>query len=226
LKDSHLVLATNSPLIRVYSATTQDTRLLEGHTDVVLSLDHGYGGTTLAGGGKDKSARIWVPFSGSNCAKEWGWGCVGVCEGHAESGGAIPMSRKAGTDDEGSSDLRFMFTGSQERTIKMWDLSQVPFTSEHGNEPVKCSSFVTLKAHDKNINSLNVTPNVRLLDSGSQDKTTKVYEIEYASTKAGLRGKMKPLGVCNGHKRGIWTVHFSVYTTRGLSSLAEHYARP
>jgi U3 small nucleolar RNA-associated protein 13 len=56
---------------------------------------------------------------------------------------------------------------------------------------------------------LDVAPNDRLLASGSQDKTAKVYEIEYASTKAGLRGELKPLGVCKGHKRGIWTVRFS-----------------
>jgi U3 small nucleolar RNA-associated protein 13 len=177
------------------------------------------------------------------------WQCVAICDGHAESVGAVAMACQiqnplgengpvpGDVDDRyetgRSVRLKFTFTGSQDRTIKMWDLSSVPavvkvphspplsagfdFDPEsRGNEettrgagtgaPVRCKSLFTLKAHEKDINSLDVSPNDRFLASGSQDKTAKVYEIEYSASPA--RGSFKLIGTCKGHKRGVWCVKF------------------
>ncbi|KAJ6575394.1 U3 small nucleolar RNA-associated protein [Mycena capillaripes] len=210
-RDSHLALATNSSLIRVYSVSDFDARLLEGHTEIVLCVDSGVNGTVLASGSKDKSARIWAPLMSSDADAAWGYGCVGVCEGHAESVGAVALSRQA---DATASHPGFMFTGSQDRTIKMWDLSEVPLACADGAdaEPVKCKSLSTLKAHEKDINALDVAPNDRFLVSGSQDRTANVYEIEYvAGAGAGgraTRGGLRLVGTCKGHKRGVWAVKF------------------
>ncbi|KAJ7070778.1 WD40 repeat-like protein [Mycena amicta] len=207
-RDSHLALATNSSLIRIYSVSSFDARLLEGHTGIVLCVDSGMNGTILASGSKDRSGRIWAPLEPGDDL--WGYGCVGVCEGHAESVGAIALSRQAGTPEAKEAHAKFMFTGSQDRTIKMWDLCDVPLLFQTDADPVKCKSLTTLKAHDKDINALDVSPNDRFLVSGSQDRTANVYEIEYVAGAGGrsARGGLRLLGTCKGHKRGVWSVKF------------------
>ncbi|KAI0756479.1 WD40 repeat-like protein [Daedaleopsis nitida] len=224
--DTHVALATNSSLIRVYSTSSLDARLISGHSEIVLCLDRGAQGRVLASGSKDRSARIWAPVrprasQNENAHTVSEWRCVAICEGHAESVGAVAMSRRALSDDTASSasgstsggdGLRFMFTGSQDRTIKMWDLTSVPLVPAEENDgevhTVKCKSLTTHKAHEKDINSLDVAPNDRLLVSGSQDRTAKVWEIDYVVTGAGVRGELRLLGTCKGHKRGVWCVRF------------------
>ena len=183
--------------------------------------------------------------AGNSPASSRDWRCVAICDGHAESVGAVAMARQTQNtvresgpvpgdiDDHATGRnvrLKFTFTGSQDRTIKMWDLSGVPavvnapsssssppLSSAGGSDPesrgnggltapARCRSLFTLKAHEKDINSLDVSPNDRFLASGSQDKTAKVYEIEYSSSP--VRGSFKLIGTCNGHKRGVWCVKF------------------
>ena len=203
--DSHIALATNSSLIRIYSIKNLDARLLEGHSDIVLALDRGANGSVLVSGSKDRTARIWAPsVTGDDTSTSWGYGCVGICEGHTESVGAVAMAR--GGDDK----PKFMFTGSQDRTIKMWDVSELPIQFDDNQTVVHCKSLMTHKAHEKDINALDVAPNDRFLVSGSQDRTAKVYEIQYTIGSGGsVRGELKLIGTCKGHKRGVWSVRFS-----------------
>ncbi|KAF9650547.1 WD40 repeat-like protein [Thelephora ganbajun] len=271
--DDRLAVAVNSSLIRIYDASGLDARLLEGHNDIVLCLDCSNDGAVLISGSKDSTARVWAPisvppslralsgsraaiqigndnsslplaFAGNLSADSNGWQCVAVCDGHAESVGAVAVARQTKNTLEGnppvpgdfdnhengrSLRLKFTFTGSQDRTIKMWDLSGVsavvkasypplasnfdfdPKSQRNGETrdlatPVRCKSLFTLKAHEKDINSLDVSPNDRFLASGSQDKTAKVYEIEYSTSP--VRGSFKLIGTCEGHKRGVWCVKF------------------
>jgi U3 small nucleolar RNA-associated protein 13 len=203
-KDSHLAIATNSPLIRIYSLSASsglDARLISGHGDTVLTLGHSQDRRIFASGSKDKSARIWAPLEDGS----GGWGCIAVCEGHAESVGALAISHNWG--EKG----RFLFTGSQDRTVKMWDLDGLPLTcpmpqlDESAFELLRPRSPLTQKAHDKDINSLDISPNDKLLATGSQDKTAKIFEIEVSSRGASI----KLTGTLKGHKRGVWNVKFS-----------------
>lgn len=208
-RDTAIALATNSSLIRVYSTTTQDARLLAGHTDMVLCLDRSKDGEWLVSGSKDRTARVWasVPVEGGDNV----WRCIAICEGHAESIGAVAVSRKPLTD-EGllRSGIRsnFLFTASQDRTIKMWDLTAIDLSSA---EPSRLKSLLTQKIHEKDINSLDVSPNDRLLATGSQDKTVKVFQVDFTPGRKGGRsaGAVSQLGTCKGHKRGVWSVKFS-----------------
>jgi U3 small nucleolar RNA-associated protein 13 len=193
----HIALAANSSLIRIYSTESLDARLLTGHSGIVLSLAANSSGSMLASGSKDNSARVWASQN-----TELGWGCVATCEGHAESVGTVVFER----DDV----PRYLFTGSQDRTIKVWDLSGVPAEAHDNSTPVRCRSVSTTRAHEKDINALDSSPGGALLVSGSHDKTAKVWAVDRSS------GMLKLLGTCKGHKRGVWSVRFA----RGTRTLA------
>ena len=180
----------------MYSTTTFDVRLLSGHKDMVLSLDKSIDYRWLASGSKDRTARIWSSTEAGD------WRCLAVCEGHAEAVGGVALSRKM--DDKGKTG-RFLMTASQDRTIKMWDLTSLPL-DEIPEEPIKPRSLATLRAHEKDINALDLAPNDRFLASGSQDKLVKIYEVDF---NPGQGGAVRHVGTCKGHKRGVWTVKFS-----------------
>lgn len=192
---SHLALATNSAFVRMYSTDTLDARLLSGHKDIVLCLATSADHRLLVSGSKDSTARLWME------GRPGQWTCVGVCEGHAESIGAVALSRRT---IEGTGLPLFLVTASQDRTAKLWDL-----TGLNIGKTIKPRSLATLRIHEKDINSLDLAPNDRYLASGSQDKLVKIFEVDYMSSQGGARGSLRQLGTCKGHRRGVWTVKFS-----------------
>jgi U3 small nucleolar RNA-associated protein 13 len=157
---------------------------------MILCLTTSADRTLLVSGSKDQTARIHSP----NPATDGDWSCIGICEGHAESIGALTLSRK-------TSPPQFLITASQDRTLKLWDLSALPLASEQN--PTKPKSLSTLRAHEKDINSLDLSPNDKFLASGSQDKLVKIFAVDYPG------GGIKLAGTCKGHRRGVWTVKFS-----------------
>lgn len=217
---SHIAVATNSNLLRIYSTSSFNARLLPGHTDMILCLavspDHQW----LVTGSKDHTARVWAP---TTCTQGDGytWRCIAVCQGHTESIGAVAFARKPFDDGH----ARFLFTASQDRTIKMWDLTPLSAASaasasSSSSSPIRPRSMATLRAHEKDINSLDIAPNDKFLVSGSQDKLVKLYAIDFNPPKVkapagegrgrgGAEGGFKLLGTCAGHRRGVWTVKFS-----------------
>lgn len=117
--------------------------------------------------------------------------CIAVCSGHTESIGAVAFSKKS---------RDFIVTGGADKTIKYWDVSSATSAKRSGSSaPVTCHAGRTIKAHDKEINSVAVAPNDSLVATGSQDKLVKVWDTESLSLK----------GTLKGHKRGVWCVNFS-----------------
>lgn len=168
-----------------------DVAVMKGHEDLIISLDVDWSGHWIATGSKDNTARLWRidPENDS-------YTCAAVLTGHAESLGAIalphsvpPTSSPAYTDPL-SHPPPFIITGSQDRTVKRWDTSK--------DMKQRLRAKYTRKAHDKDINSVDIDPTGTLFASASQDRTVKIYSA----------AEGEAVGVLRGHRRGVWTVKF------------------
>jgi U3 small nucleolar RNA-associated protein 13 len=206
-----LALATNSEDVRIISIKDSsssrqaadavdgsyfgsDVALLKGHEDIVIAMDVDWSGHWLATGAKDNTARIWQLDSANDSYEPYA-----TFTGHAESLGAvalpknIPQSDSQAFKDPLNCPPTFLITGSQDQTIKKWDI-RGPAAD---GKAVK--SAYTRKAHDKDINAIAVHPSSQLFASASQDRTVKIWSVEDGST----------VGILKGHRRGVWTVAFS-----------------
>ncbi|EED15266.1 small nucleolar ribonucleoprotein complex subunit, putative [Talaromyces stipitatus ATCC 10500] len=199
---SLLAMATNTESIRVTrKVTAKVIATLEqmSHTWRVTTISLSAWTSTppgywLATGAKDNTARLWRldPETSS-------YTCAAILTGHAESLGAIALPRTpppAGSKaylDPLNHPPAFLFTGSQDRTIKKWD------TSKLGISQSTPKAAYTRKAHEKDINSLDVNYTATLFASASQDRTVKIWSAEDGSV----------VGILRGHKRGVWSVRFS-----------------
>ena len=76
----------------------------------VVVLRQGCDGRLLATAGKDGTARLWDLRT---------FQCIGECTGHTDSIGAIAFSSSASMK---SGKRGFLFSGSADKTIKLWEL--------------------------------------------------------------------------------------------------------
>lgn len=212
---SLLALATNSEDIRLVSVEEstkssrdvwnqagaqyfgQDVALLKGHDDIIISLDIDWSGHWIATGAKDNTAKLWRVDRTSNTYECWA-----TFVGHAESLGAVALPRvipAEGTparNDPFNHPPAFLITGSQDQTVKRWD---IPREIQAPSKKSSLRAVFTRKAHDKDINAINVQYTGKLFASASQDKTVKIW--------SSAEGEVQ--GILRGHKRGVWSVQFS-----------------
>lgn len=117
--------------------------------------------------------------------------CLAVGAGHVAAVSAVAASRKS---------HKFVVSAAADKLLKVWDLSPL-LEAEAGAQGAPAILKVTAAtaAHDKDINSLAVSPNDALVASGSQDRTAKVWRLP----------SLVPILTLRGHKRGVWSVEFS-----------------
>lgn len=218
---SLLALATNSESIRIVSILPPgedtldngprhfgtDVAHLDGHEDIIICLDVDWSGHWLITGAKDNTARLWRIDAESSS-----FTCCALFTGHAESLGAVsfprspPPSSSSSYTDPLNHPPPFIVTGSQDRTIKKWDTAKL--TPLIDSSPQKPKAVYTRKAHEKDINALDVNYSSALFASASQDRTVKIWSIEDGSV----------LGILRGHRRGVWSVRFAPEGTPKINS--------
>lgn len=213
-----MALATNLEDIRIVSLESEksqsssstpffgaDVALLKGHDDIIITIDTDWSGHWLATGAKDNTAKLWR-LDPANDSYE----CYATFTGHAESIGAValpkaapPLGSKA-YNDPLEHPPKFLITGSQDKTIKRWDIS---------TKGKAARANYTRKAHDKDINAIEVSHSAStpLFASASQDRTVKIWDVEAGET----------IGVLRGHKRGVWSVAFAPSDMPALTTTSE-----
>jgi U3 small nucleolar RNA-associated protein 13 len=211
---SLLALATNSEEIRIVSLAQRssasanpnyfgaDVAQLKGHEDIIICLDVDWSGHWIATGAKDNTARVWRIDPATNS-----FACYATFTGHAESLGAIALPHV--TPPELSPAFKspldhppaYLLTGSQDLTIKRWDVPRDGATIRRAPR-----ALYTRKAHEKDINALDISNNGQFFASASQDKTVKIWDVEEGEAQ----------GVLRGHRRGVWSAKFAPRDTPSI----------
>lgn len=201
------------------------TDVLDGHRGIVLGVDvisglvgegkkpaRGVPPAFAVSGSRDKTARVWHRAEGK------AWRCVGIAEGHTDAVTAVALSPKSGADNF------FVATAANDRTLKLWKLRNAvahaaskegsavgdgAWEGEHYLTRIVSSSAEkpetqlkaswTALAHEKDINAVAVSPDARLIATGSQDRTVKVWDAADGTLRVS----------CLGHRRGVFDVAFS-----------------
>ncbi|KAI9788696.1 MAG: U3 small nucleolar RNA-associated protein 13 [Peltula sp. TS41687] len=226
-----LALATNSEDVRIISvATTQDENSMEhddvtgssyfgadvttlkGHEDIVICLDVDWSGQWIATGAKDNTARLWRLDPEKST-----FICHAVLTGHAESLGAIalPKSRPSGSvSAEINNPLDhpppFVLTGSQDQTIKYWNVASTSSNNHNKKSSTSPQARYTRKAHDKDINAIDIKHDSTLFASASQDRTIKIWSVEEGEVQ----------GILRGHRRGVWSIQFAPKDTPTTTTMS------
>ncbi|ODV90521.1 hypothetical protein CANCADRAFT_2248 [Tortispora caseinolytica NRRL Y-17796] len=185
-KDQRLAIAANSAVIRLLSSNGFEHNALRGHKDVVISLDRSVDGKWLASSSKDNTAIVWRMDLENNR-----YTISANLIGHAGSVGAVCFAKLQGrrpTDPP-----PFIVTGSQDLTVKVWQLDL--------DQGSTCKALYTRKAHDKDINAIDVAPNDKTFATASQDRSVKIWDTDSGEI----------IGILKGHKRGVWSVKYSKY---------------
>ncbi|EGW31040.1 uncharacterized protein SPAPADRAFT_142668 [Spathaspora passalidarum NRRL Y-27907] len=178
-----VALATNSPALRVIDPSKPlELKLYEGHTDLLNAIDVSDDGKWIATASKDNEARLWRWND-----EEEEFESFARFQGHAGAVTAISISKSGGNIEV----PKFILTGSSDLTIKKWKIPSAP------NSTVKVSEY-TRRAHDKDINSIDISPNDEFFATASYDKLAKVWNTDSGET----------IGILKGHKRGLWDINF------------------
>ncbi|KAL0270191.1 UNVERIFIED_CONTAM: hypothetical protein PYX00_007677 [Menopon gallinae] len=195
--ESYFAVATNSCDIKLYNRETMGCQLLKGHTDLVLSLNSSkVNNCWMISAAKDHTVRLWeLNVEGKSMT------CLAVGTRHTALVSAVCFSQL-------SSDV--FISVSKDTTLKVWNIKSVV------NELPKVNDYelivkYTEAAHDKDINSVAISPNDKLIATASQDKTIKLWSTDGLAFMATLRG----------HRRGVWCVRFSPVDQILLSSSAD-----
>jgi WD40 repeat protein len=185
-------------------------KTLAGHTDFVISLAFSPDGFLLASGGTDCTIRLWELQSGQ---------CRHVLQEHLDWVGSVEFS-PIQTQPESMLAKLVLASGSDDGTIKLWDVNQG-------------TCLQTFSGHGGNVRAVVFSPNGEQLISGSSDRTLKVWDIftgQCLKTLSGHTNALRSLALSpdgqtiisasEDHTLKVW----NFLTAQCLRTLSDHTA--
>ncbi|SAM85740.1 related to RRP9-protein associated with the U3 small nucleolar RNA [Ustilago bromivora] len=153
--------STNNP--NTYVAVGADA----GHTDEIWSLSLSSDNTYLASGGKDNRVCIWSTFPSASNPEKF----LKSLGGHKDS--ITALSFRSGSHE--------LYTASLDRTLKLYDVSQLSYIE-------------TLFGHQESILSLSCLSAETAVSAGGRDRTCRYWKIRDESQlvfRAGIKSKLR-----------------------------------
>ena len=158
------------------SKTGHWVKTLRGHSGWITSVNFSSDGSTIVSGSYDKTIKLW-DFNTGRMIRTLGGKFLGYI-GRAPSDWDLSV--------EFSPDGTMIVSGSNNNTIKLWEVSTG-----------RC--IKTLKEHLDLVNSVGFSPNGSVIVSGSGDKTVKLWNVSTGDCIKTFRG----------HSSGVQSAGFS-----------------
>lgn len=162
-------------------------RTLNGHANYVYSVAFNPDGQTLASASWDNTIKLWQTSTGQ---------LLHTFKDHSQYVRCLAMSPdgRAGTPSP-----PLLASGSYDKTIKIWHLGGAGRSASRVPSGSETSPIRTLTGHSNWILSMAISPDGKILASGSQDKTIKIWHL----------GSGKLLHTLTGHSGAVYSVAFS-----------------
>lgn len=195
----YLASGSSDNTIKLWDVSNgQELQTFEGHSQPVNSISYSPDGRYLASGSRDGTVKLWDVSNGHE---------LQTLGKQSENVGSLIYSFDGGYKVTGyseyinsisfSPDGRYLASGSNNKTIKLWDVSS--------GRKVR-----TFEGHAGPVNATSFSPDGHYLASGSKDGTVKLWEVS--------GGNVRTL---KGHSNSVYSVAFSPdgrYLSSGGSS--------
>jgi len=164
----------DEPIVRLWDVNTGECRNLSGHTLQILTVAFSLDGQ-IASGSSDGTIRLW------NLNGE----CSSILVGHSDRVWSVAF----GGDN-------ILASGSADATIRLWDINSgqcLKILSGHGDLSPEGDRFTD------RVRSVAFSPDTKMIVSGSDDRTVRVWEISTG----------KCLQILQGHTNSVFSVVFN-----------------
>jgi WD40 repeat protein len=160
---------------------------LRGHSYPVNALAVAPDGETIFSGSSDETVRVWALREynlGGGAHRGGGGECVATLRGHSGAVWALEVSPDGET----------LFSGSGDKTVRMWSVRMGIFPRAlPGGGEGDGSGVTTLSGHSRDVKALAMAPDGKTLYSVSVDKTVRMWTTRRRAKQTKQTRLMKPL---------------------------------